>query len=293
MGALFLMWLLLSIITALLTSIQDILVKKAAGRISPYVIAWGWAFFSLPFLAVCLPGEPAAGLGAPFWLALAVATVTVSVGVVFLFKAIAVSDLSLSLPILSFTPLFLLLLSPLLLKEYPSVWGAGGTLMVVMGSYVLFYHPDQDHFFAPFVRMLKSPGSKYLLLTAFIFSIGANMDKIGVRHSSPLIWSFFLNAACACVLTCVMLIKVKGFTEQIKSGWRWLFLVGLAVALIMIVQMHAIRLAQVPYVIAIKRTSVLFSSLWGLFWLKEESGWQRLAGIILMLSGVFVIALIG
>jgi len=49
-------------------------------------------------------------------------------------------------------------------------------------------------------------------------------------------------------------------------------------------------MTKVPYVIAIKRTSVIMTSLVGFFLLKEKGIKERLVGISLMVVGVFLIA---
>ena len=55
--------------------------------------------------------------------------------------------------------------------------------------------------------------------------------------------------------------------------------------------MMAINLTLVAYVIAIKRTSAIMSSLFG-FWLFKEKGIkERLLGVVLMVLGVILITL--
>ena len=53
------------------------------------------------------------------------------------FKALKKLDLSLAIPLLSFTPIFMLLSSFILLGEFPSLLGILGMILVVSGIYVL------------------------------------------------------------------------------------------------------------------------------------------------------------
>jgi uncharacterized membrane protein len=53
----------------------------------------------------------------------------------------------------------------------------------------------------------------------------------------------------------------------------------------------ALGLGPVPSVIAIKRTSILFAVLWGIVFLREQQGKERLAGAVLMVLGVTILAL--
>ncbi|MBF0485389.1 MAG: EamA family transporter [Candidatus Omnitrophica bacterium] len=284
------MWLLLSFLTAVCTSGQDILSKRVSGQVSPYVTAWAVSFFSLPFLAVFFLWEKPVVLSAQFWPALLASTVILTVSSIFFFKSIENSDLSLTIPLLSFTPLLLLLTSPIMLGEFPRPWGIVGMVLIVSGSYVLFYHPEQEDILAPFRRLLKARGSRYMVIVAILYSIGANVDKIGMRNSSPLIWSIYLNAAVSFFLGVIMLNKVPDAQKQVQKSWPWLLGIGCCMALVMMFQMYALKLTIVPYVIAIKRTSIIMTSLWGVWFLKEKGDRQRVWAVALMVVGVFVIS---
>jgi drug/metabolite transporter (DMT)-like permease len=284
------MWLILSFLTAVSNSAQDIISKRLSTRVSPYVTAWAASFFSLPFLLILFIREHSLVHGPDFWLALLVTGVLLAVATVFFFKAIEAADLSMSIPILSFTPMFLLVTSPLIVGEFPRPLGIVGMAIIVFGCYVLFYQPGQENILAPFKRLMKARGSRYMLLVAILYSIGGNIDKIGVRNSSPLLWSLSLNAFVSTLLGCMMLIKVKNVDKQVRSNWPWLMAMGFCLALMMMFQMNALKLAIVPYVIAIKRTSVILTSLWGVWFLKERSTWVRILAVVLMVIGVFVIS---
>ncbi len=284
------MWVLLSFLTAVFTSVQDILAKHLSGRVDRYVIAWSWTFFALPFLALALPFETMRVVQPGFWPALAVSTITLVFGSLFLFRSIELSDLSLTLPILNFTPLFMVITAPLILGEFPTTHGLFGILLIISGSYLLFFRFGQEDLLSPFRRMFQAKGSRYMLIVALLFSIGGNMDKVGVRNSSPLVWSFVLFAVVSLILGVIMKARVKDAARQVRENRAGLILIGAAVALVMIFQMHALQLTLAPYVIAVKRTSVVMSSLWGVWFLKETGGAQRVLAALVMISGVFVIA---
>ncbi len=287
------MWLLLSLLTAFGTSVQDILSKRLSTRVSPYITAWAVSFFAVPFLAVLFFWEKPPALHAEFWPALLVTTLFVTTSSVFFFKAIEASDLSLTIPMLSFTPLFLLVTSPIIVGEFPKPWGILGMLFIVLGCYILFYHPDQEDILAPFRRLIKAKGSRYMLIVAVLYSIGGNIDKIGMRASSPLMWSISLNAAVGIFLGVIMMARVRRPEVQVRSAWPWLLLLGCCMAVVMMLQMNALKLAIVPYVIAIKRTSIIMTSLWGLWLLKEQGQKERLMAVGFMIAGVFIISFAG
>jgi len=88
--------------------------------------------------------------------------------------------------------------------------------------------------------------------------------------------------------------RIKGHKATVKLKGRnsiWVVLGGLATASSMIAHFHAIKLAPVSYMIAVKRTSLIFSVLYGGLIFKEEHIRQRLLGTSIMLSGVVVLYL--
>jgi uncharacterized membrane protein len=56
---------------------------------------------------------------------------------------------------------------------------------------------------------------------------------------------------------------------------------------------HGIEQAPAAYLIAVKRTSLLFSVLYGGLWLGEGQLASRLAGAAVMMAGVILISLWG
>jgi uncharacterized membrane protein len=284
------MWLLLSFLTAALTSTQDILAKRLSGNASPYLIAFGWVFFSLPILGLALLGEHGVVLGSNFWLVLVVDALTLTLSSVCLFKAIQAGDLSETVPLLSLTPIFLLVTSPIMVHEFPSPHGLLGIVLIVAGSWMLYYRRGDVTLRETIQRMMKAKSLRYMLIVTVVFSIGGNFDKIGVLASSPVVWSFSLNATTAFFLGILLLMKLPRGKVRLEANWSLLFFLGCAMALMMIVQMNALVLSKVPYVIAVKRTSVIMSSLWGVWFLKEESGPQRIIAALVMIAGVFVIS---
>lgn len=284
------MWLALAFFTAFVTSLQDVVAKTLSKRVSPYVTAWAWMFFSVPVFGLVLIGQKPVVVGPGFWPALVGTTVVLTLSSVLMFKAIGSADLSQSVPLLSLTPLFLLVTSPIIVGEKPHPMGILGVVLIVVGSYRLFLDPSRGGFWAPFRTLLRERGSRYMLIVAFLASIGGNLDKVGVINSSPAAWGLAVHSAASATLGMIMLFKIPDAGEQICRHWRRLALLGTLLGVMMITQMIAILMTQVPYLIAIKRTSVIMSSLWGFWFFKEKAAGRRLWAVLLMVAGVFVIA---
>lgn len=287
------MWLPLALLTAIFESGKDIFSKKGltAGA-DIYIMAWAWRLLALPFLLPLLPAALPVKLGAAFWPALVVGAGLNILAALLYMEAIRASDLSLSVPLVTFTPLFLLVTSPLLLREIPDLSGIFGVLLIVSGAYLLNIAKLHDGPAAPLRALFKERGARLMLLVALIWSLTANIDKIGLQNSSPLLWATAINAAIALGMLPLVLLRVRRPQVSRQWPWRWLLLVGLCGGLTTLCQMLAISLTQVPYVIAVKRLSILFTALYGLLLLREKGLRERLTGTLVMLAGVIVLALL-
>ncbi|NJK67823.1 MAG: EamA family transporter [Microcoleus sp. CSU_2_2] len=284
-------WLILGILTAFFEAVKDVFSKQNLKKSDEYVVAWSLSFFSVIFLTpwVLYTGIPA--LNTQFAIALLIGGSINAVTAVLYIKAIKVSDLSLTVPLVALTPLFMLLTSPLIVGEYPNFFDCIGILLIVAGSYLLNIKEQSQGYLAPFKALLKEPGPKFMLIVAFLWSITSNFDKIGVQNSSPIFWLFSLFGTMSVLLLPILLHKTPNPSRKILKQLPMLAAMGFFNAVGVLCQMQALTLTLVVQVIALKRTSVLMGVLFGHFIFKEKDIQQRLLGAAIMVLGVFFISL--
>ncbi|MBI4652315.1 EamA family transporter [Candidatus Desantisbacteria bacterium] len=284
-------WLIFAFLTALFESLKDVSSKMNLRNIDEYIISWSLRFFALPFLIPLLFFTKIPSLGTQFWIALLVGGSLNVFTTILYMKAIKASDLSITVPMVTFTPLFLLLTSPFMVGEFPGIYGIIGIVLVVLGSYVLNIKQRHKGYFAPFRALLKEKGPKLMLLVAFIWSITSNFDKIGVKNSSSIFWAIVMNIFLTIAMFPIMLYKSQGSIKQIIVNYKALIPIGLFSALVLVSQMTALNLTLVANVISIKRTSTILSVFLGYFIFKEKGMTERLLGVVIMVAGVLFITL--
>ena len=284
-------WLILGIFTAFFEAIKDVFSKQNLKKSDEYVVAWSLSFFSVIALTpwVIYTGIPS--LNSEFWIALLIGGSINAVTALLYIKAIKVSDLSLTVPLVALTPLFMLLTSPLIVGEYPSFFDYIGIFLIVTGSYLLNIKDKSQGYLAPFKALVKEPGPKLMLIVAFLWSITSNFDKIGVKNSSPIFWIFCIFGTMSILLLPILLHKTPNPSRKILKQLPMLAAMGFFNAIGVLCQMQALTLTLVVQVIAIKRTSVLMGVLFGHFIFKEKDIKQRLLGAAIMVLGVFFISL--
>ncbi|MCB0346605.1 MAG: EamA family transporter [Bdellovibrionales bacterium] len=285
------MWLVFAILTALFESLKDVLIKRRIHNINPYLVAWGMVIISCPFLVLALLFVPTPELGKNFWWALLASGVLDGAGVFLYIKALSMGELSLIVPLVAFTPLFLLATSPIMLGEFPNEIGLLGVVLIVVGSYVLNLSARGGGFFAPFKALVKHPGSRLMLLVAFIWSVTSNVHRIGINNSSVIFWGAADSIAVSILMIPVVRLHAKQDFRALRTSFKALAPVGVCNAAMFLCMLTAINMSLVAYVISVKRLSTVLSVLMGHMLFKEEGLRERLLGALIMVAGVFCIAL--
>ncbi len=283
-------WLLFAFLTAFFESLKDLFSKLGLRKMNEYIIAWSFLVFALPILLPLLLITGIPELSSRFFMALMIGGGINTVVAILYMKAIKLSDLSITVPMVTFTPLFLLITSPLILGEFPGALGLAGVCLIVFGAYVLNIREQDRGWLAPFRALLYESGPRLMLLVAFLWSISANMDSIGVEETSPIFWSIAAMSFMTVLLTPVVIWKTGNPFRMLKGNYRALIPIGAFHGLTILSQMTAISMALVAYVIAIKRMSTVLSVIWGSLILKEKGFKERIAGVLVMVVGVFLIA---
>lgn len=284
-------WFICSILTAFFESIKDIFSKENLKNIDEYIVSWSLTLFALPFLVPFLFFIRIPHLGNQFWTALFFGGSLNVIATILYMKAIKYSDLSLTVPIIAFTPLFLLITSPLIVGEFPKFLGLIGIVLIVAGSYILNIKEKHKGYLAPFGALLKERGAKLMLVVAFIWSITSNFDKVGVENSSPIFWIIAIDTFITLVMAPIVFYKSQRNLNQISVSLITLIPIGLFGALTAIFQMKALTLTYVAYVISIKRTSAIMSVFFGHLIFNEKGIEERLIGALTMILGVLFITL--
>lgn len=284
-------WIFFAILTAFFRSFTDVAGKFGLKKMDEYIVAWALNFFALPLLLPMLFFIEIPAITKGFWLAIFISgTLNIATAILYL-KAIKLSDLSLVSPLATFTPLFLLITSPLIIGEFPSLFGLIGILLIVFGSYILNLKEKKKGIFAPFKALLNNKGARLMLLVAFIWSITSNFDKIGLQNSSPIFYGITVNIFITIGITPIVFIKSRKNIKQIQNNLKSLIPVGILNGLMITFHMIAISMTLVAYLISIKRTSAVISVLLGSLIFKEKGLKERILGSILMILGVLFITL--
>ncbi|MFH0906948.1 MAG: EamA family transporter [bacterium] len=317
---------LLSFITAILTSAKDFFTKKTtkeakeaqeklekkitkaekASTITDkeYILAWALPTFFLPFLylllfldGILLNGALLGGfpkLGKNFLPALIGEGPLMVVAVIFYVKALSKDDLSLVTPILCLTPIVILIIAPFTIKQTPTLIGLLGVLLTVIGTYTLKIKERSKGLLEPFKALIQNKGVRCMFYTAMLWGITSIIDKVGVNNSSPLVWVISINTFTSISIFLLIILRHKHNPKKIKkvfTDWKTLAQISACDSISKITQMSAINFIQVVYVNSIKRFSIVISVLIGALYFKEKGSKERISGAIISIIGVILIGI--
>jgi drug/metabolite transporter (DMT)-like permease len=317
------LWILLALLGAVTNAAYFIIVKMYIATVDPRILT-GIGFTlggCLLFAVSALIGFPV--IGPEFFPAVAITVILNILGLNLIFRALSSSDLSLSVPMLSFTPAILIGTSYVILHEVPSLPGFFGICIIVSGSYVLNISAEHEHFLDPVRAMMRNRGSWYMLIVAFLFATSINFDKIAMLNSDP-----FFSTALSVMSIGIAFLLISAYSQKagrkrhtdlfahtmtpggppkltelpeisgpparvfaLKQFAGLSLLIGIFVSIEAASVTVAYTLQIVPYVIAIKRLSIIFMVLYGTIVFYEGELGKRVMGAAIMVAGAVIILL--
>ncbi len=289
-------WLPLTLLCALALASADAATKAWLQEFSARelaVVRLGLTGLLLSPLLWDLP--PLTGLPAAFWGWLAALVPLELLAMLLYMKSIRDHPLSLTLPYLAFTPVFVMGSAWVLLGESVTLQGTGGVLFVVAGAWLLNGERAQAQNWRswgePFRAVVEQPGSRMMLATAAIFALTSTMGKGAMQHMAPEQFGPFYFGVLGLTVTLIFAVPRPALFSKLARR-RWAVLTVAALMGIM-AYTHFLAIAQVEvaYMIAVKRVSLLFGILYGALLFRETGLTRRLPAGGLMVAGVALILL--
>lgn len=260
-----------------------------------FAVIWGPVVTCLPLLTIffLVKGFPSVDWSSTLPILIAIMPLMIATEFLWVW-GITAGDYSLAVPFASFGPVFGLILGFAVFGEVPATVAMVGLVLVIVGAYLMNAQAALQKglsIFAPFTEILRSPGPRWILLNALVFSAVGTMQKAGAQHSTPLFFSYLTLAAEFLILTAM--IAKKGF-GIIRVARKDLWLVaanGLTWTIGFICIYLSFSYTLVAYALGVEQSAILFSVLWGYLFFKEKGFLTRIRAAALMFVGVVLIVL--
>ena len=214
------MWIAFSLLAAVLDAGKNSFAKHNTKQFDPIIVSWAWSTYSLVALIPLMFVRGIPELDGTFWLAILSRTVLDVMAVILYTRAIKQTDLSLCLPLLALTPVFIIFSGMVIAHEFPNALGIAGVCIIVA------------------IAIAKN---RQQFMTVIRPRVGYKLVPVGVTDG-----------------------------------------------LMLVSQSLAQSIGLTALVIALKRTSIVFSSLLGAALFKEDIR-GRIVPILVIVSGAMVI----
>lgn len=203
-------------------------------------------------------------------------------------KSIRDSDLSLTIPLLSFSPLFSSIFSFVILGEKLNNIQYLGVSSIIIGTLVLYSEKFEIlYIFKSINNLRNSLSAKLMLIVAFLWSLTPVLDKICLEYSSINIHGLIQSFFTAVVLLFFSKSEWKVFKKLKNKNYSLIFITIFIGSLATIIQFYAILTNLVPIMESIKRAIGQFSAIFfGKIFFNENITKQKVLGVLIISTGV-------
>lgn len=282
----------LIVISAVMHALWNLLVKQSRHKT---VFIWWMFVASGGLFTLTLPMLPE-----PFrWPDLATLTLVTAGAVCFVLyhllngRAYRSGDLSIVYPLSQTSMVYVPVWGIWLLGERLSLPGICGILLVILGAYsVQMQRASLAELLRPF-RSLASPSVRAALAAGFIYSIGSVAEKTGVRHYSPLYFTYFLVLIMLGLMS-LNLLRPRYRTHigsELRERWPLILISGPVMMASFLTFRYGLNLSPMSYAVPVRQVSILVGVLIGILFLNESCGRIRLGAAFTILAGVLLIRL--
>jgi uncharacterized membrane protein len=207
------------------------------------------------------------------------------------FRALQISPLSLCVPFLSFTPVFLIPTGFLILGEIPSPLKGVGVALIVTGSLAMHRRLFAEGWLAPIKAVFREKGSRYMLLVSFIFAITNPLDKKLVTMSDVFTEAFSYGVGLSLAFWAMTRMQGGNFAAAARANWKWISLAGVLDAVSLLFQLASYAYIAVVITVSIKRAGIILSVLSGWLFFHERGITDKVIAASVMFCGVLILYL--
>jgi len=288
------MWAIYAFLSAFFIASTDPITKKILNDKDgdEYLVGWLMLLLSTPFLGIFYFSHNGVVFSWALLKTLAMIVPIEIIATILYYKALRLTDISLSVPFLALTPIFLIVTGFLLLGERISPQGMAGIGLIAFGVYSINIKEMQHGILQPIRSVFRNKGSLYMILVAMLYSITSAVSKRALLQSSPQAIPFIYNSFLSLAMAPIIFYRVKNKTTSLAGIKRraLLFgLLGLFSAISSIFYFSSVALANVAYSISIKRLSLLMSVGYGWLFFRERDVHIRILATLCMFTGIVII----
>jgi len=284
-------WIYLALGAAIFLSLASMLEKKILRHehafefsvaFSPLVAVLTWLTLGSRFVP---PQNPVV------WLIIYIASWCGVFSFYFSCKTVRHLQISSSSPILALAPGVTAVLAFVLLGEKFGIWQLAGLLVMLFGAMWIESVPSRVVIWLR--KMYTSGVGLVAVLSLLAYGFGTIFDKTITTHMGVEPISYLIIVQTMIAFNMMFLMFLSGQDMRLikhayKTQGPWLFLVALVIMIHRVFYIEAVALASISLVVAVKRSSVVWTTLSGFFFHDDHIVRKTLASVIILI-GLYIL----
>ena len=225
------------------------------------------------------------------WILILLKSLLVAASWTFVYYAMRDLPISLASPIRASAPLWTFFGSILLYSEIPTWWQGIGMLSIFAGYYFFSVFGKLEGF-----SWRSSRGMHWIILGTLLGAASALYDKylLGILHLPRGTVQFWFSVDLVWILGLAYAIRTFCFGQKHAFQWRWSIpATGILLIVADYLYFYALSLPDtyISVVSLVRRCNCLVTFFVGVIWFKEKNIRKKAFALLLILLGVFMLAL--
>ena len=281
-------WLILALCAALTEGALVVERKRLVGNATPFQLAFIQGAISAVCFGALLPFVWRSDVDLSLWGLILARSLLDALAMVLMFVALERDEASRVMPITALTPLCIVGIELATTGHVPTMLGFAGIATIVLGAFLLMRGVKKE------TGLHITPGMLPMLIVTLLWS-GASVIHTVVTHKTGAL--FYLGTSQVLIL--LLLVVYGSVWKRITLGqfalapFRKNMSIGLLATATQSFQMFAQSIAPLAsYVLALKRTSLLFGMVGSGYLLKEKIE-HRVIPTLLLTGGAVLVLLFG
>ncbi|OQA77030.1 MAG: EamA-like transporter family protein [Lentisphaerae bacterium ADurb.Bin242] len=286
-------WLLPVIGSALALGLYDLCKKHAVrdNSVMP-VLFYATLCGSLFYVVITLlAGTASAVCSLQVWWLILLKSLLVAASWTCVYYAMRELPISIASPIRASAPLWTFLGSLALFSEFPTLLQGIGMLAIFTGYFLFSVFGKLEG-----ISFLRSRGIRLIVLGTLLGAASALYDKylMNVLKISPKTVQFWFSIDLVFILGAAFLVRSLFFGQKRRFEWRWsIVFTGILLILADYLYFYAVSLPDIHISILslVRRCSCIVTFGVGVYYFRDAHIKRKAVALVLILSGVFLLAL--
>lgn len=280
-------WIPLTIASALAEAGLTVERKRLVTGASAFQLALIQGAISALCFGSLLPFTWRGEVSLAIWVLIVIRSISDACAMMLMFVAMERDDASRIMPITALAPLFIVFLELLWTGRHPTTLGLCGVLLIAIGVFALLRGTKKES------GRRISPGMLPIFGVTICWSVSSTIHGVVTHVISPMLYLGLSQTLILFLLLGFGLIFGHMRMSDLRNlPFRKNMSLGVLASFSQVVQMFAQSMALASYVIALKRSSLIFGMIGSSIFLKEKIA-RRIFPTVLLCGGAALIILFG